>query len=109
MVECKRKLASEFEMKYLSLMHYFLGLNVRQRPCEMFISQGKYVVKLLESFGMTERKSMTTPMEMNFKKLCRKEAGPDMENPSKYRHIIGVLMFLMNTHPNICYAVNTLS
>jgi len=54
MIECKRKLASKFEMKDLGLMHYFLGLEVWQRPGEIFLSQGKYIVKLHEKFGMTE-------------------------------------------------------
>lgn len=53
MIECKRELASEFEMKNLRLMHHFLGLEVWQRPSEIFLSQGKYVAKLLERFGMT--------------------------------------------------------
>ena len=46
--QCKRELASEFEMKDLVLMHYFPGLEVSQRPGKIFLSQGKYVVKLLE-------------------------------------------------------------
>jgi len=40
MLECKRELASEFEMKYLGLMHYFLILEVWQRPGDIFLSQG---------------------------------------------------------------------
>lgn len=50
MIECKRDLASKFEMKDLGLMHYFIGSEVWQRPSEIFLSQGKYVVKLLEIF-----------------------------------------------------------
>jgi len=46
---------------------------------------------------------------MNFKKLCEEVAGPDLVNPSEYRQLIGFLMFLVNTHPKICYAVNILS
>ena len=49
--QCKRELAAEFEMKDLGLMHYFLGLEVWQNPGEIFLSQGKYIVKLLESMG----------------------------------------------------------
>ena len=43
----KREVASEFEMKDLGLMHYFLGLEVWQRPGKIFLSQGKYIMKLL--------------------------------------------------------------
>jgi hypothetical protein len=46
-VGCKRELTSEFEMKDLGLMHYFLGLEVWQRPDEIFLSQGKYTVEIL--------------------------------------------------------------
>ena len=50
-LQCKRELAFEFEMKDPHLMHYFLCLEVWQRPGEIFLSQGKYVVKLLERVG----------------------------------------------------------
>jgi len=82
MLECKRELASEFEMKDLKLMHYFLGLEESLRPSEVFLSQGKYVVTLLEIFGMVECKSMATQMDMNFKKLCGEVVETDFLNPS---------------------------
>ena len=50
-VECKKKLATEFEMKYLGMMHYFLGLEVWQSPDEIFLNQGKYTVEILKRFG----------------------------------------------------------
>lgn len=109
MIECKMELASKFKMKDLGFMHYFLGLKVWQRLNEIFISQGKYVLKLLERFGMIECKSLPRPMEMSFKKLCEQATTCDLENPSKYRKLIGVMIFLVNTHLYICYAVNTLS
>eukprot|EP00253_Pinus_taeda_P035244 PITA_35244 len=107
--QCTRELAAEFEMKDLGLMHYFLGLEVWQRPGEIFLSQGKYIVKLLERFGMVDCKSVSTPMELNFKKLSGSAAGPILANPTEYRQLIGALMFLVNTRPDICFAVNTLS
>eukprot|EP00253_Pinus_taeda_P032550 PITA_32550 len=63
----KRGLASEFEMKDLGLMHYFLGLEVSQKPREIFLSQGKYVVKILERFDTVDCKLVTTPMEMTLR------------------------------------------
>ena len=84
-LESKRKLASKFEMKDLCLMHYFMGLEVWQESSEIFLSQGKYVVKLLERFGMVACKSLPTPLEMNFKKLCGEAARPDLANPYEYR------------------------
>ena len=46
-VGCKRELASEFDMKNLGLMHYFLGLEVWKRSYDIFLSQGKYIVEIL--------------------------------------------------------------
>lgn len=66
-------------------MHYFLGLEVWQSPGEIYLSQGKYVIKLLERFAMVECKSMHIVMEMNFKKLCGKVARPNLANATKYR------------------------
>lgn len=94
-------------MKYIGLIHYFLGLEVWKKSGEVFLSQGKYVVKLLERFGMSECNSMNTPMEMNFKKLCGEAAGFDLVNPSEYHQLIRALMFLVNTRLDICFAVNT--
>jgi hypothetical protein len=54
-------------MKYLGLMHYFLGLEVWKSPERIFLNQGKYVVKILKRFNMLECKSMNTPMEVKLK------------------------------------------
>ena len=62
-------------MKDLGLMHYFLGLEVREKPGEIFLSQGKYVVKILERFSMVDCKLSTTPMEFDFKKLSGSAVG----------------------------------
>jgi len=107
--QCKRELAFEFEMKDLGMMHYFIGLEVWQKLGEDFLSQGKYIVKLLERCGMVDCKSVSTPMELNFKKLCGSVARPELENSSKYRQLVGSLMFLVNPRPDICFTVNTLS
>eukprot|EP00253_Pinus_taeda_P036559 PITA_36559 len=107
--KCKRELAYEFEMKDLGLMHYFLGLEVWKKPEEIFLSQGKYIVKILERFGMVDCKLVTTPMEPNFKRLCGNVAGPELGNASEYRQLIGALMFLVNSCPDICFAINALS
>eukprot|EP00253_Pinus_taeda_P018993 PITA_18993 len=107
--KCKRELDSKFDMKDLGLMHYFLWLEVSQKPGEIFLCQGKYVVKLLERFGMVDCKSVTTPMELNFKKLCESATRLDFESRCGYRQLIGALMFLVNSRLDICFVVNTLS
>ena len=50
---------------------------------------------------------MTTPMTTNWKKLMTSER--ELVDPTKYRQLIGSLMYLVNTRPNMSYAVNTLS
>jgi hypothetical protein len=67
--ECKKTLASEFEMKDLGLMHYFLGLEVWQSPKRIFPNQGNYVVEILRRFDILECKSMNTPRETKLKLL----------------------------------------
>ena len=102
---CKQQLASELEMKDLGLMHYFLGLEVWQRGDEIFLSQGRYIVDILRRFGMMDCKSLAT----NLKKLSADAAGSDKIDPTMYRQLVGSLMYLVNTRPDICFAVSTLS
>jgi hypothetical protein len=94
-------------MKDLGLMHYLLGLEVWQRPDEIFLCQGKYTVETLQRFGMMDCKSMTTPMVTNLKLLS--DSSSDLVHPTMYKQLIGSLMYPVNTRPDICFAVNTLS
>ena len=61
----------------------------------------------LKKFGMTDCKSMPTSMVMDLKKMNDVDSGEI--NPHLYRQLIGSLMYLVNTRPDICYAVNVLS
>jgi hypothetical protein len=73
--ECKKRLASEFKMKGLGLMHYFLGLEVWQSPERIFLNQGKYTVEILKRFDMLECMSMNTPMEAKLKLVVDTSSG----------------------------------
>jgi hypothetical protein len=106
-IESKRKLVAEFEMKYLGMMHYFLGLEVCQRLSEIFLNQGKYVVEILKGFRMMDFKSMPTPMATNMKLLS--DTSSETVDATIYRRMISSLMYLTNMRPDICFAVNTLS
>ena len=64
-------------------------------------------MEILKRFGMMDCKSMTTPMTTNPKLLC--DTSSKIVNANLYRQIIGSLMYLTNTRPYICFAVNTLS
>jgi hypothetical protein len=108
-VECKCALTSEFKMKDLGMMHYFLGLEVWQRIDEIFLCQGKYTVDILKRFSMIDYKSMPTSMVMNLKKMNKDSSKSCEIDPHIYRQLIGSLMYLVNTKPDICYAVSVLS
>ena len=82
-VECKKKLAEEFEMKDLGLMHYFLGLEVWQNSEGIFPNQGKYAVEVLKRFDMLEFKAMATPMDTNLKLLV--DESSELEDVTQYR------------------------
>jgi hypothetical protein len=106
-VECKQALTTKFEMKDLGRMHYFLGLEVWQRSDKIFLSQGKYTLEILKRFQMADCKSMPTPMVMDMKKM--NDTDSEDVDLHLYRQIIGSLMYLVNTRPDIFYAVNVLS
>jgi hypothetical protein len=103
----KESLASEFKMTDIGLMHYFLGLEVWQEPGHVFLGQGKYVCDILRRFQMGDSRPMTTPMITNWKKLHAFES--QLVDSTLYRQLIGSLMYLVNTRPDICFVVNTLS
>jgi hypothetical protein len=75
-IQCKRELASKFDMKDLGIMHYHLGLEVWKNHGKIFLGQEKYVVKILQKFGMMDCKSMATPMVENLKKLRDYDSDP---------------------------------
>jgi hypothetical protein len=91
-IDCKKKLAAKFEMKYIVLMHYFLGLEVWQSPEKIFLNQGKYAVEMMKRFHMLECKSMNTPMETKLKLLVNTLSK--LVDATMYRQIIGFLMYL---------------
>jgi hypothetical protein len=94
-------------MKYIGPMHYFLGLEVWQEPGHIFLGQGKYVVDILRRFQMEDCRPMSTPVITNWKKLNASKSK--LVDPTIYRQLIGSLMYLVNTIPDICFVVNSLS
>ena len=103
----RSKLDSKFEMKDLGIMHYFLGMEVWQSTHGVFLGQGKYTLDILKRFGMMDYKAMGTPMASNLKLLS--DASSKSVDATMYRQMIGSLMYLTNTRPNIFFALNTLS
>jgi hypothetical protein len=88
-------------------MRYFLALEVWQSLERIFLDQGKYTMEIMKRFDMMECKSMNTPMEAKMKLLV--DTSLELIDATLYRQIIGSLMYLMNTRPDIFFSVNTLS
>jgi hypothetical protein len=67
---------------------------------DIFLSQGKYTVDILKKFGMLNLKPVATPMVTNLKKLSVSSSDSDKIDLTLYIHLIGSLMYLVNTRPN---------
>ena len=105
--QVKKELHAGFKMTDLGLLHYYLGVEVFQRPHHIFISQSKYAAEVLQRFGMQDCKPVLIPMEQNLK-LSNFEGGEKVDSTT-YRQLIGSLIYLTNTRPDLSYAVSILS
>lgn len=104
--EFKQEMMKSFEMSDLGLMHYFLGMEVCQDD-GIFISQKKYAEDLLKKFNMTDCKLVATPLIAN-EKLKKEDRGKLTEGAT-YRSLIGSLLYLTSTRPDLMFATSTLS
>ncbi|GJU13668.1 hypothetical protein Tco_1136064 [Tanacetum coccineum] len=82
---------------------FFLGLQVKQRNDGIFINQDKYVTEILKKFGFSDVKTANTPMETH-KPLLKDVDGEDIDE-HLYRSMIGSLMYLTSSRPDIMFAV----
>ncbi|GJT71556.1 putative ribonuclease H-like domain-containing protein [Tanacetum coccineum] len=98
--ECMHK---RFQMSSMGELTFFLGLQVKQQPDGIFISQDKYVADILKKFDFLSIRTATTPIESN-KPLVKDEDGVDVD-VHVYRSMIGSLMYLTASRPNIMFAV----
>ncbi|GJW12036.1 putative ribonuclease H-like domain-containing protein, partial [Tanacetum coccineum] len=93
----------KFQMSSMRELTFFLGLQVQQKKDGIFISQDKYVGEILKKFGFTEVKTASTPMETQ-KPLLKDEDGEEVD-VHMYRSMIGSLMYLTSSRPDIMFAV----
>ena len=103
----KLEMKKVFEMTDLGLMSYFLGIEIKQNQDEVFLNQIKYAKEILKKFLMENCKVVNTPM--NQKKKLIKDDGSDKVNESEFRSLIGCLMYLTTTRPDILNVVSILS
>lgn len=100
-------LSQYFKFKDLGVPKYFLGVEIARNKKGILISQRKYTMDLLRDTGMLGCKPSAVPMDP-LKKL-RLDSGKPMKDPSKYRRLIGRLLYLCITRPDVTFAVHKLS
>jgi hypothetical protein len=103
----KHILDSNFKIKDLGVLKYFLGLEIAHSKLGITISQRKYCLDLLKESGLLGSKPAITPLDPSAK-LHQDESKP-YEDISSYRRLIGKLLYLTNTRPDISFATQQLS
>jgi hypothetical protein len=103
----KEEMAAAFKMSDLSLLHYYLGIEVKQRASGISLSQGAYAMKILEMSDMTGCNPCHVPMEARLK-LSKQNTQP-LVDVIAYRSIVGSLRYLVNTHPDLTFIIGYLS
>ncbi|GKD01219.1 putative ribonuclease H-like domain-containing protein, partial [Tanacetum coccineum] len=92
-----------FQMSSIGELTFFLGLQVKQKDDGIFIGQDKYVADILKKFDFATIKTASTPIETN-KALLKDEEAKDVD-VHLYRSMIGSLMYLTSSRPDIMFAV----
>ncbi|KAK2452145.1 putative mitochondrial protein [Trifolium repens] len=105
--EFKQYLKRCFHMKDLGSLKYFPGLVLARGAVGLFICQRKYTLDILSECKMLDCKPSSFPMEQNQKLAL--DTGPMFADPSRYRRLVGRLIYLTITRPEITYSVHILS
>ncbi|KAK3027217.1 hypothetical protein RJ639_040806 [Escallonia herrerae] len=103
----KEFLQTKFHTKDLGQLTYFLGIEVTRSKKGIFLSQRKYVLDLLVETRKAGAKPCNTPMNPSVH--LTKDDGDCLDDPEKYRRLVGKLNYLTVTRPDIAYAVSTVS
>ncbi|GJU54048.1 putative ribonuclease H-like domain-containing protein [Tanacetum coccineum] len=101
--EFEKLMKDKFQMSSMGELTFFLGLQVQQKKNGIFISQDKYVHEILRKFNYSDVKSASTPTDLE-KPLVQDGDVADVDE-HLYRSMIGYLMYLTASRPNIMFAV----
>ena len=103
----KARLSEQFLMSDLGRLRYFLGIEVSSTPHGFYLSQEKYIHDLFDRASLTDHHTVKTPMELNVH--LRATDGELLADPTRYRHIVGSLVYFGVTRPDISYVVHILN
>ncbi|KAK1441129.1 hypothetical protein QVD17_06967 [Tagetes erecta] len=106
----KELLNSQFSIKDLGLLKYFLGIEVIRTNDALYLSQRKYCMDLIAEYGLSGCKPAKTPIDQHYAvvNFCKSNTSL-LENISGYQQLLGKLIYLSHTRPDISYAVQYLS
>ncbi|GLT66596.1 hypothetical protein SLA2020_389530 [Shorea laevis] len=100
------KLKSEFAMKDLGALGYFLGIQALRTSTGLHLRQSKYIVDLLQRVNMVDAKAYQAPCLAGSK--MSKFEGEPLVDPTQFRHVVGALQYATLTRPDLAYSVNQL-
>ncbi|XP_019433441.1 PREDICTED: uncharacterized protein LOC109340258 [Lupinus angustifolius] len=103
----KNLLNEKFNIKDIGNLKYFIGMEVPRSKEGISLCQRKYTLDLLEDTGLLAAKPATTPMDSAIK--LHENSGPIHPNPTAYKRLLGMLIYLSHTRPAISYVVSHLS
>ncbi|XP_057981269.1 uncharacterized mitochondrial protein AtMg00810-like [Malania oleifera] len=103
----KKFLSDYFKLKDLGILKYFLGIEVACSAKGIFLSQRKYALEILEDAGFLGAKPSNFPMEQNL--ALSESEGELITDPSSYRQLVGRLIYLAITRPNLAYSIHVVS
>lgn len=103
----KDMLSHAFLMKDLGELRYFLGLEIDRSSAGFFVSQRKYTLDLLKEYNMMDAKPLQLPMDPNLK--LTPDKGDILPSPTAYQRLLGKLIYLTITRPDIAFSVQLLS
>ncbi|KAI5653036.1 hypothetical protein M9H77_30223 [Catharanthus roseus] len=103
----KQTLHDMFKIKDLGEARYFLGIEFARNNERIQLNQRKYALDLLHDAGFTSNKPAVTPIEVNVK-FCPGDSEL-LANNSEYIRVIGKLLYLTRTRPDLCFSIQQLS
>ena len=107
LTDFKHAMQSEFEMTDLGIMKYFLGIEVHQSAKGIFVCQQKYAADIIKRIRMEGCNPAKTPIPLGTK-LSKKDEGPTVDS-TLYKSLVGSLLYLTTTRPDIMYAASLVS